>query len=121
MLLRLLLDADTERLRQLGVGGGIVVIVLGMVFAFILKWREVKSPPESAVSVDATNGKAGERATTFWLKAIQDIIEAMDERQTAAIVDEIREARQESLRKQIEILDCLRRIEIAVERRRTVR
>lgn len=122
MLLWLLAaDADAERLKQLGVGGAIVVTVLGMVFAFILKWREVKGDPESLAVAAPTNGKAGAVPVSYWENKNRDIAETVAEKQTALIVAEVQEARQEAMRKFIEILDCLRRIEILLERRRAPR
>lgn len=110
MLFYLPFDADADRLAQLGVGGGIVVVVLGMVFAFILKWRAVRVEPEP-VKIAASNGKAGEVAVSFWENKNREIFQSITDGQLKPLLQEIR---QERIRENAEILECLRRLEIDV-------
>ena len=71
---------DAERLKQLGVGGFILITVLAMVFAFILKWRSerVADAPKEAgkPSFGYENGiKSGDRPVDYWQRIFAEIVE----------------------------------------------
>jgi hypothetical protein len=83
----------TDHWQQLGVGGVLAAILIGLVLNFVLKFvaikRESPTPVPAPIHATATNGKSGDRSTDFWINSISNMNQAALDRSVVPKLDDL--------------------------------